>query len=709
MIIRSKMNIKAATYVWNYLSGVYCDAGAPTTPKELNILQASSIDHMVLMMTVPSLFFEDDTTVIHGLIEYMAGWIGAMATIQTTSSRIPFFTRVWEELLEHHHEHTGTPVLLPPETPDGEPITHIPHTSSSLVAHFIRSIGMATVNMHLVHPNHLLPLHAVSILASIPTFARQLVTFDQFIHPWVNGFLIEGSNILGVLFRGTTLPDDPAVGDKYFSSCFVNGQPMPDMERIFVMKSLDTKLDAMYHVLTDIVDRLLGESSTSLTRFGMISWLSLLLLSNWSRTKLRATRRQTSNDGFLLNIGAVLLRLGARRNFLDTFNFDEIDRHYGLCATRLEWKDETKIAASGNEESAWMNGEDTNGKFAPWTNPTTKTTTTEKDAASSSSSSSSLSGRIFSSSVASPYFSTALQSTHHDIICDMCRTRNFTGSRNKCAQCKDYDLCDGCATKDYAESLQLIPKSGVLFRCPYIGCSSGSLTEYELRSHVRSNHSIDPQVVACPVCVANNDGRPLDPAFSMYANPYFIQHMEAEHGSSHDPKSHVLIKCPKTILHVMHRRMFNPVAPFEFDTSSSSSSSSSSNGTIGNSSADDSVSCDLSAMHLSPPATSPLPATLDGFDSLLPSTLMTNQHEFLQQCARTQSQVIHTGVTCARCKTKDIRGVHFRCAQCADYSLCQTCGKRDRERERETHVHRYYYPRIHQVFVSCAFLLFVVV
>lgn len=43
--------------------------------------------------------------------------------------------------------------------------------------------------------------------------------------------------------------------------------------------------------------------------------------------------------------------------------------------------------------------------------------------------------------------STTIPLCHKGIICDNCKSENFTGLRWKCAHCQNYDLCDGCFTK----------------------------------------------------------------------------------------------------------------------------------------------------------------------------------------------------------------------------------------------------------------------
>jgi hypothetical protein len=238
--------------------------------------------------------------------------------------------------------------------------------------------------------------------------------------------------------------------------------------------------------------------------------------------------------------------------------------------------------------------------------------------------------------------------------------------------CRDFDLCDACATKDYAESLGLLPPSGVVFTCPY-GCGVVGLTEPNLRSHITVSHVEDPRVVNCPVCVANNDGQAIDPAFSRYQQPNFLVHLERDHGNSHDPRTHVLITCPKTVLHILHRRTFNPVAAFDMKEvpyqkpakvvstpAAAAASSSSSRAEV------------LAPMHLyrPPPSESSLTPFL-GLPFGIPPVAV--DHSYVEECARVQRTVAHEGTVCSRCRVKDIRGVVFRCCQCADYSLCPDC------------------------------------
>src|SRR5690348_13558517 len=68
----------------------------------------------------------------------------------------------------------------------------------------------------------------------------------------------------------------------------------------------------------------------------------------------------------------------------------------------------------------------------------------------------------------------------------------------------------------------------------------------------------------------------------MFQMPQFATHLLRQHGASHDPKRHVMLKINRFAMHIIHRRAFVPVAPLPLleepnsPTAASSASSSSS-------------------------------------------------------------------------------------------------------------------------------------
>jgi len=124
--------------------------------------------------------------------------------------------------------------------------------------------------------------------------------------------------------------------------------------------------------------------------------------------------------------------------------------------------------------------------------------------------------------------------SHHGVTCDGCGISNFTGTRHKCLDCNDYDLCHDCAingitTKQHSEHhhMQTIsPPSDQhadyelyfggeeynqegnnrMYTCPY--CSLGGYSEFQLFDHVNDEHPDDQKPVVCPICATKAGGDP---------------------------------------------------------------------------------------------------------------------------------------------------------------------------------------------------------
>lgn len=67
------------------------------------------------------------------------------------------------------------------------------------------------------------------------------------------------------------------------------------------------------------------------------------------------------------------------------------------------------------------------------------------------------------------------------------------GSRFKCVNCKDFDLCAPCESLDFCENA-IGPNagahsSGVRFTCPFPHCGAARLTEMGLLEHVDAMHA----------------------------------------------------------------------------------------------------------------------------------------------------------------------------------------------------------------------------
>jgi hypothetical protein len=120
--------------------------------------------------------------------------------------------------------------------------------------------------------------------------------------------------------------------------------------------------------------------------------------------------------------------------------------------------------------------------------------------------------------------------------------------------------------------------------------------------------------------------------------------------------SSVLLKCPRMLLHVLHRRLFQSVPAFSLLPWPSAAEVSAARSAAANV-----QGIDLSTSGLQSSA-SPAPSFLAAADCL-------------------QRAVVHVGVTCARCHERDIRGVCYRCANCLDFSICAKCEVESREED----------------------------
>ena len=218
------------------------------------------------------------------------------------------------------------------------------HSLFTLLAHDMR-------DMTFIHADHFKPPTVLAHLLSLPKLAASFASLPTFIYPFFNGYKIETDSLLGIFLRLTTLPDEPSVGEKFFT------QPlhMTDVERLFCMGRLNRKLDKVQEVLSDAWKAMLDEKGEA--RSGLLTWVAVMLLANWGRTRMRSARKTTSNDGFLLGVAAIMLRVGEKMQLWDRGGgrgLEWIDAFYCLLNSRLDMREETKICATTHDEQAWL-------------------------------------------------------------------------------------------------------------------------------------------------------------------------------------------------------------------------------------------------------------------------------------------------------------------------------------------------------------------
>jgi len=230
---------------------------------------------------------------------------------------------------------------------------------------------------------------------------------------------------------------------------------------------------------------------------------------------------------------------------------------------------------------------------------------------------------------------------HPGIVCDKCRTKDMQGVRYKCACCKDFDLCGVCEAREYIETLGLAQQWSVTFNCPYVNCGKKDLSEFELLEHVGEAHSKDPFLVSCPVCEANG-GR------SVFAQPYFSEHLEQSHSNEHNPVTHVLIKLPRMAPPFFYGKRWEPLPPFPM--------------------VHDNVPSTPAAMDTSSDEKRGKEESKEGKGD--------NKVQWLAaEVKQIEMKVVHHGTACVHCKQSPIVGIRYSCFQCPNFDLCQDCGK----------------------------------
>jgi hypothetical protein len=545
--------------------------------------------------------------------------------------------------------------------------------AEALFESIIKELMSDLKSLTFINPHHITPLRVITLFLSIPSVCSSFVGLKNFLHSYMNGYKMETETVLGLLLRFTTLPDDPAVGEKYFN----NPLQMTEVERLFCMSRLGSKINKMHEVLATHWSYLLNTNKT--TQAALLTWIACVLLSNWSRTKMRPAKKSTSNDGFLLNVASLMINLSQQMNLFDESNLNSIDPYYILFESRLDVKEETKLACSAAEENNFINelqklidNYTGNSRIATRTvdsimnpeilNPAdSKEEKEEKELELKSSEATSLSsvnnlpiiktvpthdqskfcppsrslqhrlqqygekslavGRSeYSSLHENNYLLLSNISTHSGIICDKCRIRDFSGVRYKCVNCRDYDLCSSCFTLDSIEALNLAEYSGVTFRCPYTDCSEENVREYQLKQHISISHMTDNSLVACPVCAVNGSEE-------LFIQPKFSHHLQSDHLSDeHNPVNHFFIKIKQNQTHY-HKKFFAPQPPFNV------------------------IQAD-SQLTLPPNAN---------------ASVRYNAVQSFQSC------LVHEGWQCSFCAVAPIKGLAYRCYNCPNYVLCNLC------------------------------------
>ncbi|GBF98629.1 ubiquitin conjugation factor E4-like [Raphidocelis subcapitata] len=198
------------------------------------------------------------------------------------------------------------------------------------------------------------PLAAVRQLVSVEPIAKALVELPSFL-PDLKAYSgralqLPGSSWLGPCFSVSVLPD-PLIkqAPDILAECFANPEQRRQGEIIRTMASLRMTSKHITGELHAVVKALLGKG----TREAAVAWIANALEGNAERGKMRPNVQAAASDGLFINLGAVLLQLCAP--FLDPsapLFWKRVDVRY-LSQGRLSFAEDTKLAASADEERAW--------------------------------------------------------------------------------------------------------------------------------------------------------------------------------------------------------------------------------------------------------------------------------------------------------------------------------------------------------------------
>jgi len=193
-------------------------------------------------------------------------------------------------------------------------------------------------------------LRALALLTKERPIAKAMIRLPNW-QPLLripNGRDIELRSYLGPFFHFTSFPENPAVAQAYFSNSLqrtrddVNGSYL-------IIRSVLNPAQALLH---DIIMNLIKSGET---REAALCWIANALAANRGRTRIQVDRFSVSSEGFMLNLGSVMLR--ACQPFTAGIKDEKIkliDSSYYLFTTRIDTSHETRLSASVEDVNAWI-------------------------------------------------------------------------------------------------------------------------------------------------------------------------------------------------------------------------------------------------------------------------------------------------------------------------------------------------------------------
>eukprot|EP01105_Mastigella_eilhardi_P028801 TRINITY_DN975_c0_g1_i1.p1 TRINITY_DN975_c0_g1~~TRINITY_DN975_c0_g1_i1.p1 ORF type:complete len:1093 (-),score=286.71 TRINITY_DN975_c0_g1_i1:1415-4693(-) len=185
-------------------------------------------------------------------------------------------------------------------------------------------------------------IQALRTLVSQQCLVLVATSLDEWLPKDATGVQLETRSFLGPFFAVSSF-NNGQVAKEYF--------PNPTEQRNIrdVMSTIRACSTTIQQELTEVMLSVLKEQSGE-GRAAGVRWFARVLEANASRTRLQVDRETTSSDGFLLNVGAVLL--GLCQPFLE--KQPNIDPLFLICSDLMDLSRETMLAASATDIASWV-------------------------------------------------------------------------------------------------------------------------------------------------------------------------------------------------------------------------------------------------------------------------------------------------------------------------------------------------------------------
>ncbi|KAK3246538.1 hypothetical protein CYMTET_43927, partial [Cymbomonas tetramitiformis] len=198
-------------------------------------------------------------------------------------------------------------------------------------------------------------LNALCQLSGIPATAKLILDHPEWMPEVKNGREMELRSLLGPLMKVNCLPDWHGTGQPSVNECFTNLQTRRQADVYASYQSIRMNLGQLTTGLHQLLNSLLKKGGR---REPVLQWWAKVINLNGGRAKMQiqTIQHEIASHGFFCNLSAVMLK------FCGPFLDPTSGRMERICPTyvqddsggRLDLKEVTKVAASLDEASAWV-------------------------------------------------------------------------------------------------------------------------------------------------------------------------------------------------------------------------------------------------------------------------------------------------------------------------------------------------------------------